>query len=353
MGPLRAIAVPAAEAGILISALDSLSDEERRELRRSRQPRWIEPMKAVLHDIPFSDPDWIYEKKLDGVRCLAFRTPKGVRLLSRTDRPHNNSYPELVEALEREACQEFVVDGEIVAFSGHVSSFSRLQRRIQISDPDRARRTGVAVYLYLFDILHLEGHDTRRLPERTRKKLLRRALDFHGPIRFNPHRNRDGEELFVDACRRGLEGLVAKRADAPYSSRRSTNWLKLKCSHEQELVIGGFTAPHGKRTDFGALLVGYYEDGELSYAGKVGTGFDQRTLADLGEQMRKLERSDPAFADVHPIPKGTHWIKPKLVGQFAFSEWTRDGKLRHPRYLGLRDDKPAAEVVRERPRARP
>jgi bifunctional non-homologous end joining protein LigD len=222
---------------------------------------------------------------------------------------------------------------------------------MQISDPDRARRTGVAVYLYLFDILHLEGHDTRRLPERTRKKLLRRALDFHGPIRFNPHRNRDGEELFVDACRRGLEGLVAKRADAPYSSRRSTNWLKLKCSHEQELVIGGFTAPHGKRTDFGALLVGYYEDGELSYAGKVGTGFDQRTLADLGEQMRKLERSDPAFADVHPIPKGTHWIKPKLVGQFAFSEWTRDGRLRHPRYLGLRDDKRAKDVVRERPQS--
>jgi ATP-dependent DNA ligase len=115
-------------------------------------------------------------------------------------------------------------------------------------------------------------------------------------------------------------------------------------------VIGGFTAPHGKRTDFGALLVGYYEDGELRYAGKVGTGFDQRTLADLGERMRKLERPDPPFADVHPIPKGTHWIEPRLVGQFAFSEWTRDGRLRHPRYLGLRNDKPAREVVRERPR---
>jgi DNA ligase D-like protein (predicted ligase) len=307
-------------------------------------------MKAVLHDRPFSDPDWIFERKLDGVRCLAFRTPGGVRLLSRTDKLLNNSYPELVEALEREPTPEFVVDGEIVAFSGHITSFSRLQGRMQISDPERARRTGIAVYFYVFDILHLEGHDTTRLPLRARKRLLRRALDFHGPVRFLSHRNRDGEALFADACRRGLEGLVAKRAESRYSSTRSTDWLKLKCSHEQELVIGGFTTPHGKRTDFGALLVGYYEDGELRYAGKVGTGFDQRTLSELGERMRKLERPDPTFADVHPVPKDTHWIEPRLVGQFAFSEWTRDGRLRHPRYLGLRDDKRPREVVRERPR---
>jgi bifunctional non-homologous end joining protein LigD len=307
-------------------------------------------MKAVLHDSPFSDPDWIYERKLDGVRCLAFRTAEGVRLLSRNDKSLNNSYPELVEALEAEPCPEFVVDGEIVAFSGQITSFSRLQRRMHVSDPQRARRTGVAVYFYLFDVLHLEGYDTRRLPNRTRKKLLRASLDFHGRVRFLSHRNRDGEALFKDACARGLEGLIAKRGEGRYSSTRSTDWLKLKCSYEQELVIGGFTAPHGKRTDFGALLVGYNEDRDLRYAGKVGTGFDQRTLADLGERMRKLERPDPPFADVHPIPKGTHWIEPHLVGQFAFSEWTRDGRLRHPRYLGLRNDKPANEVVRERPR---
>jgi bifunctional non-homologous end joining protein LigD len=332
------------------SALDLLSAEERRQLRRTGQPRWIEPMKAVLHDEPFSDPNWIYERKLDGVRCVAFRTPKGVRLLSRNDKPLNNSYPELVEALEREPCPDFIVDGEIVAFRGHITSFSRLQRRMHVADPKRALRTGVAVYLYLFDVLHLEGHDTRRLPQRTRKKLLRGALDFHGRVRFLSHRNRDGEALFADACRRGLEGLIAKRGDSRYASTRSADWLKLKCSHEQELVIGGFTAPQGKRTDFGALLVGYNEDGRLRYAGKVGTGFDQRTLSDLGERMRKLERPDPPFADVHPIPKGTHWIEPKLVGQFAFGEWTRDGRLRHPRYLGLRNDKRPEEVVRERPR---
>jgi bifunctional non-homologous end joining protein LigD len=336
--------------GARASALDLLSAEERGELRRGRQPRWIEPMKAVLHDQPFSDPDWIYERKLDGVRCVAFRTPQGVRLLSRNDKPLNNSYPELVEALEREPCPDFIVDGEIVAFSGHITSFSRLQRRMHVADPKRALRTRVAVYFYLFDVLHLDGHDTRRLPQRTRKKLLRGALDFHGRVRFLSHRNRDGEALFEDACRRGLEGLIAKRGESRYASTRSTDWLKLKCSHEQELVIGGFTAPQGKRTDFGALLVGYNEDGTLRYAGKVGTGFDQRTLVDLGKRMRNLERPDPPFADVHPIPKGTHWIEPKLVGQFAFGEWTRDGRLRHPRYLGLRNDKRPEEVVRERPR---
>ncbi|HEY1238408.1 MAG TPA: non-homologous end-joining DNA ligase, partial [Solirubrobacterales bacterium] len=261
----------------------------------------------------------------------------------------NNTYPELVEALESEASPEFVVDGEIVALHDGIPSFSRLQGRLGIADPDRARRTGIAVYYYLFDVLHLEGHDTRRLPNRTRKKLLRAALDFHGNVRFLQHRNRDGERLYKEACRRGLEGLIAKRAEGSYLGKRSTDWLKLKCSHEQELVIGGFTAPQGKRTDFGALLVGYYEDGELSYAGKVGTGFDRHTLSDLGEQMRKLERPDPPFADVRPIPKGTRWIEPRLVGQFAFSEWTRDGRLRHPRYLGLRDDKPPKQVVRERP----
>jgi bifunctional non-homologous end joining protein LigD len=331
------------------SALELLSEEERGELRRSRQPRWVEPMKAVLHDRPFSDPDWIYERKLDGERCLAYRTSKGVRLLSRTDHLLNNSYPELVEALKSEVCPEFVVDGEIVALRAGIPSFSRLQGRLGINDPKRARRTGIAVYYYLFDIVHVEGYDTTRLPVRPRKKLLRGALDFHGHVRFLPHRNRDGERLFVDACRRGLEGLIAKRAESSYVSTRSKDWLKLKCSHEQELVIGGFTAPQGTRTDFGALLVGYYEDGKLSYAGKVGTGFDQRTLADLGERMRGLERPEAPFVDVRPVPKGTHWIEPRLVGQFAFSEWTRDGRLRHPRYLGLRDDKRPKEVVREIP----
>jgi bifunctional non-homologous end joining protein LigD len=307
-------------------------------------------MKAVLSDEPFSDPNWIFERKLDGVRCLAFRESRGVRLVSRTGRDMSGSYPELVEALERERCDDFVVDGEIVAFDGDVTSFSRLQRRMQVSDPAAARRTRVPVFLYVFDLLRLRGEDLRGLPLRERKSRLRRALSFQGRVRFTPHRNERGEELFREACRKGLEGVIAKRADSPYSSRRSRDWLKLKCHAEQELVIGGFTSPKGSRTDFGALLVGYYEDGDLRYAGKVGTGFDRKTLADLGHRMRELEQEEPPFVDVHPIPRATRWLRPELVAQIAFSEWTRDGRLRHPRYLGLRDDKPAREVVRERPR---
>jgi bifunctional non-homologous end joining protein LigD len=312
-------------------------------------PGRIEPMKAVLTDEPFSDPNWLFERKLDGVRCLAFRDGGAVRLVSRTGRDMNGAYPEIVEALESQDSDDVVADGEIVAFDGAVTSFARLQRRMQLSDPQAARRTGVAVFLYVFDLLRHEGEDLRRLPLRERKARLRHAFSFRDPVRFTPHRNERGEELFRDACRRGLEGVIAKRADSPYRSGRSGDWLKLKCHFEQELVIGGFTAPKGSRTDFGALLVGYYEDGDLRYAGKVGTGFGQRTLADLGRRMRELEREEPPFVDVHPIPGGTRWVRPELVAQIAFSEWTRDGRLRHPRYLGLRDDKPAREVVRERP----
>lgn len=300
-----------------------------------------EPMKAVLWDESFSDPDWIFERKLDGVRCLAHRDGDGVRLVSRTDRSMNGDYPELVEALEAEPCEDFVIDGEVVAFGeGGITSFSRLQRR---------HRERVAVFYYVFDLLRLGGEDVRDLPLRQRKAKLRRTLPFKGHVRFSPHRNEHGEELFRDACRKGLEGLMAKRADSPYRATRSSDWRKLKCHAEQELVIGGYTAPQGSRTDFGALLVGYFEDGRLRYAGKVGTGFDQATLNELGKRLRKLERADSPFVEVHPIPRGTHWVEPELVGQIAFTEWTRDGRLRHPRFLGLRTDKPARDVVRERP----
>jgi DNA ligase D-like protein (predicted ligase) len=299
-------------------------------------------MKAILADEPFDDPGWIFERKLDGVRCLAHRDAGGpVRLLSRTDKDMTAQFPEVTEALEGQPSSDFVLDGELVAFQGGVTSFSRLQRRA---------RERVAVFLYVFDLLRLDGRDLRDLPLRERKALLGKSFRFGGRLRQSPHRNEHGKRLFQEACRRGLEGLVAKRADSPYrSDARSRDWLKLKCHFEQELVIGGFTAPQGSRTDFGALLVGYQEDGTLRYAGKVGTGFDQATLHSLGGRLRVLKRDDPPFADVHPIPRSTHWVEPELVAQIAFSEWTRDGRLRHPRYLGLRDDKAAGEVVRERP----
>jgi DNA ligase D-like protein (predicted ligase) len=301
----------------------------------------IEPMKAVLADTPFSDPDWIFERKLDGIRCLAIRDDSGVSLMSRTARRMNGQFPELAEALERQSSREFVLDGEIVAFEGGVTSFARLQQRARVRVP---------VFLYAFDLPFHEREDLRSLPLRERKARLRRGLDFEDPLRFNPHRNGEhGEELYREACSKGLEGVIAKRADSPYFGGRSGDWLKLKCHAEQELVIGGYTAPKGSRTEFGALLVGYNEDGALRYAGKVGTGFDHATLRSLGERMRRLEQPESHFEPFKPIPPGTRWVRPDLVAQVGFSEWTRDGRLRHPRYIGLRDDKPAREVVREVP----
>ena len=197
-----------------------------------------------------------------------------------------------------------MADGEIVAFEGGVTSFSRLQGRMQVQHPDASRRA-VAVFLYLFDLLRLGGEDLRELPLRERKARLRRELTFQGPVRFSPHINEKGEEMFREACANGLEGVMAKRADSPYNSGgRSRDWLKFKCHAEQELVIGGFTAPQGSRTDFGALLVGHWEDGKLRYAGKVGTGFGRRTLEDLGRRMADARAGRAAVRRRAPDPAG-------------------------------------------------
>ena len=241
-------------------------------------PEPIVPMKAVLTDERFSDPDWIFERKLDGIRCIAIKGDKRVRLRSRNDLSLNGRFPEVVAALEADPATDFVIDGEVVAFAGAQTSFARLQQRGEHP---------VQIFLYAFDVLWLDGEDVTPLPLRERKARLRRALAFHGPVRLTPHRNRDGEAMYREACRKGWEGVIAKRADAPYTRGRSRDWLKFKCSAEQELVIGGFTAPRGTRTDLGALLLGYYEDGRLRYAGKVGTGFTQATLRDLAGGSRR------------------------------------------------------------------
>jgi bifunctional non-homologous end joining protein LigD len=315
----------------------SLPEDERARLELAPLPDRVDPMKAVLTDDRFSDPDWIFERKLDGIRCVAIKADRRVRLLSRNHLSLNARFPEIVEALESDPATDFVLDGEVVAFAGAQTSFERLQQRGE---------RPVAVYFYVFDLLHLAGRDTTALSLRARKALLRRALAFHGHVRLTPHRNRDGEALFRDACRKRWEGLIAKRADSPYVHGRSRDWLKLKCSAEQELVIGGYTPPKGSRTDLGALLLGYYEGERMRYAGKVGTGFTRTTLRDLAARLEPLRRGSSPFAD-EVRERGAIWVEPALVAQVGFSEWTRDGRLRHPRFLGLRDDKAAPEVVRE------
>jgi DNA ligase D-like protein (predicted ligase) len=329
---------------------DVLPAEARQLLVPAPTPDWIDPMLATLTERRFSDPGWIFERKLDGERCLSFRTGGDVRMLSRNRLDIGPHYPEVAEALASQTLADFVLDGEVVAFKGKNTSFELLQRRMHVWDPEVARRTGVRVFYYVFDLMHANGYDTTRLPLRHRKALLRTLFRFDGPLRFTIHRNSDGEAYWEQACRKGWEGVIAKRADSPYVPRRSSDWLKFKCVNEQELVIGGYTEPKGSRTGFGALLVGHYEGGELRYAGKVGTGFDERLLGELASKLAALERDTPPFAAAHLPRKGVHWVEPKLVAQIGFSEWTRDGRLRHPRFVGLREDKPATEVVRERPR---
>jgi bifunctional non-homologous end joining protein LigD len=272
-------------------------------------------------------------------------------LLSRNEKSQNAAYPELVDAIAAQKARDFVVDGEVVAFRGGVTSFSRLQRRMKIADAGKARRSGVPVYYYLFDIVHLDGRDTTRLGLQDRKSLLERSIEFRDPLRFSAHRSTEGEAYLAEACRKGWEGLIAKRADSIYVPRRSRDWLKFKCVARQEFVVGGWTDPQGGRVGLGALLVGVYDDGELRYAGKVGTGYDDQTLDDLSRRLSSMERKTPPFADPEGIPrKGVHWASPRLVAEVGFTEWTPDGRLRHPRFLGLRRDKAPKDVVRERPR---
>ncbi len=323
------------------SQLPGLDGSERRRLQAAPAPAHARLMKAVLSRQAFSDPEWLFERKLDGIRCLAIRTDDGgpVRMLSRNDLDLSARYPEVREALAAQPKTRFAIDGEVVAFDRGRTSFARLAQR---------GHRPVAVFYYVFDLLWLDGFDVRALELRTRKRLLRDSLSTGGALRLSTHRNGSGEEMFAHACRQGWEGVIGKRADSPYRETRSRDWLKFKCEAGQELVIGGFTAPRGSRTELGALLLGYYDGGELRYAGKVGTGFDRETLEDLGQRLRALRRETSPFAAQDVIrERGITWVTPRLVAQVAFTEWTRAGRLRHPRYLGLREDKSAEQVVRE------
>jgi DNA ligase D-like protein (predicted ligase) len=328
---------------------DDLDPEERRKLKRGQMPAFTPPMLATLTKEVFSDPAWVYEPKLDGQRSLLWRRGSTVRLITRNEKDRTAHYPDLSRAILGAETPGLIADGEIVAFDGDVTSFSRLQGRMQNSRPSAVQVAAVPVYFYLFDLIWLDGYDLSALPLLARKSLLRRAATFEDPIRYSEHLDEDGETAFRAACEKGWEGLIAKRAASPYIHGRSKDWLKFKCVNEQEFVVIGWTEPKGGRSGLGALLVGYHEDDELRFGGKVGTGFGERELAMLRGKLGSLERSTPPVGDTKGVTlKGVHWVRPKLVAQVGFSEWTPDGKLRHPRYLGLRNDKPPEQVVRER-----
>jgi bifunctional non-homologous end joining protein LigD len=299
---------------------------------------FVPPMLAKLVSAPPAGDGWVYERKLDGLRCIAVKSGGRVDLWSRSQQSFTGRFGGLAAAVGRLRADDVVLDGEIVALEGDRTSFALLQRPGSTATP----------MLYAFDVLHLDGHDVRDRPLLERKQLLGRVVraTSSGVVRRVRHIEGDPAVLLDQACADGWEGLIAKRADGAYRSGRSTDWLKLKCSASQELVIGGWTEPRGARTHFGALLVGYFDDEGLRYAGKVGTGFDTVTLADLHRRMVARERPDPPFVD-RVRERGAHWTEPELVANFAFTEWTSDGKLRHPRYEGLRPDKDAGTVGRE------
>jgi bifunctional non-homologous end joining protein LigD len=328
--------------------LEDLDVDDRRLLRHRAMPAFTPLMLATLAKHAFSDPAWVFEAKLDGQRSLLWTRRSTVRLLTRNEKDRTSHYPDLVEAVRRVDTAPLIADGEIVAFRGDVTSFTRLQERMQNARPSQKQVATVPVFFYLFDLIWFDGYDLSELPLLARKSVLRRAIAFEDPIRFSEHLDEEGEAAFRAACERGWEGLIAKRASAPYTHARSNDWLKVKCVNEQEFVVVGWTDPHGARSGLGALLVGYHEDGELRFGGKVGTGFGERELAMLTRRLGVLEQSGPPVADTKGLSmKGVHWVRPELVAQVGFSEWTPDGKLRHPRYLGLRDDKRPDQIVRE------
>ena len=287
-------------------------------------PDWLEPMAATLTAERFSNPAWTFERKLDGIRVLAYKDGSRVQLWSRNRLDLTGNYPEVVRALGQLSVKDAILDGEATGAWG---------------------RQGDADY-HVFDVLWLSGRSVTALPLVERRRLLA-GLRFRSPVaQVTPLAI---DEPWKHACREGWEGVIAKRLDAPYESRRSRYWLKMKCEATQELVIGGFTDPQGARVGLGALLVGYFEKGGFVFAGKVGTGFNTALLTELRQKLDALEQPTPPFTASVGLPRlRAHWVRPEIVVQVAFTEWTAHNKLRHPRLLGLRHDKSARDVVRER-----
>jgi bifunctional non-homologous end joining protein LigD len=315
--------------------------------RRAPLPKFVQPQLATLVEHPPEGDGWLHELKHDGYRILA-RIERGrAQLFSRNARDWTEKFPAVATALGRLAIEQAILDGEVtVLLPDGTSSFQALQNFG--SSPGSGR----LAYM-IFDLLHLDGHDLTgaRLEDRkaTLARLLTSASDKAAVLRYSDHVIGKGADFFAQACRMGIEGIVSKKRDAPYRGTRGPDWLKIKCLKQQEIVIGGYTEPEGSRVGIGALLGGVYENGRLVYAGKIGTGFDNRTLRDLQHRLTRLEQKTSPFASRPAGAARAHWVKPELVAQVSFSEWTGDGKLRHPAFQGLREDKPASAVVRERP----
>ena len=320
------------------------------------KPRFVLVMKPKLVDEPPRGAGWIYELKFDGFRTLAVKNGDKVKLISRNENDLTNKFAEIAEAIAPLPCEECVIDGEVVAVDAKGRSSFQLLQALEMEGHHSP------LYYYVFDLLQLDGKDLTGLPLTIRKEALRQLCGAaDDPIRYSGELGGDAETLLREVRKHGLEGIIGKLADSRYEAgRRSGAWVKIKSLNEQEFVIGGYTPPAGARQHFGALLVGYYENTKLLFAGKVGTGFDNKMLASLHKKLQSEARADCPFADL-PSKQGGQWVQgitpgmmrkiswvnPVLVCQVKFAEWTRDLKLRAPVFLGLREDKAPSEVRRE------
>jgi bifunctional non-homologous end joining protein LigD len=315
----------------------------------STLPKLFAPQLATLVTAAPQGDRWLHELKHDGYRIGCRVAAGSVRLLSRNGKDWTDRFPLVRDAVTRLPAETAFLDGEVaVVLADGRSSFQALQNWFAGGAPQ-----GHLVY-FVFDLLHLDGEDLTTVPLEQRKIRLRRLLGRRkGVLRYSAHVVGNGAEVLAAACRQGAEGIVSKRRDLPYRPGRGTDWLKTKCIRRQELVIGGFTDPQGSRSGIGALLVGVYDDGRLVFAGKVGTGFTQAAARELRQRLEAIESGSCPFAERPPaaVARNAHWVAPRLVAEVAFTEWTADGKIRHPSFQGLREDKSPRSIKRERPRA--
>jgi bifunctional non-homologous end joining protein LigD len=309
----------------------------------AKLPLSLFPQLATLVDEPPRGEGWIYEVKFDGYRVLARIDGDDIRLFTRNGNNWTPRMKGLRDEIARLGVKSGWIDGEIVMLDARGNpDFQALQNAFD------SAATKELVY-FAFDLPYFGGYDLRRVPCIERRELLRKAFESNDSdhVRFSEHFEADGRKLLASACETGLEGLIGKRADSPYVSKRSGTWIKLKCTRRQEFVIGGYTDPKGSRSGFGSLLLGIHDEGKLRYAGNVGTGFDEKTLRALKAKLAALETAKPPFEDKPRDVKG-HWVKPKLVAEVAFTEWTQDGRIRHPVFHGLRADKDPQAITREK-----
>ena len=323
------------------------------ELGAPRHPVDVKAVKLMLAETaerPFSRKDWLFEPKLDGYRVLAARAKGEPRLVTRNGNDCSAAFPEIVRAFAALPFGRLVLDGEVVALdeSGR-PSFQHLQGRARLSRPIDIRHATVnaPVTYYAFDLLGFEDFDLRSLPLSGRKSALRRVLPPVGALRYLEHVEDEGEALYQETERLGLEGIVAKKSASPYKAGRSSAWLKIRSRHTGDFVVVGFTAPKGSRGGFGALQLADYVDGELVYAGRAGTGFSDKQLTDARRELEAHQRAEPPCSGPIPAEKGTTWVEPTRVCEVEYSEWTEEGLLRQPVFLRFRDDKPPEECVRD------